>query len=412
MPLTFKETWEYIQHRIHIATARPGLKFTPAAFRVIYKYSGGLPRLINIVCDRALLTAFGYNQLKITGSIARGAVRELQGRESDWRGRISRRVKWFTTLGVVSLILLLIVLYGPRRGELLSTRSAVQTQLPVQPQVAIPAQSPAQGPETQPTHDPSRFPPKKISGDGRTSISLENISQAGEPVPPAMARQDEAVTDTAVNLAGVLQGMASASSRIAAAKGVLSLWGLGEESESFIDSPDEQTFFQLVCKRNNLLVHRLEGKLLLLQRLNLPAVLRFEPRTGHGPVYLALCGVKGDTATLCGWRNGFTLEVEAAELEQHWSGVAYVPWKNFIPMVGTIPEDADDDSVRVLKSYLREIGFPAIDETPYYDEQAKRAIVSIQEKYGIPADGVVGSITKIALYNEKKTLPIPRITRQ
>jgi len=405
LPLTFKETREYIQHRIHIASARPGLKFTPAAFRIIYKYSGGLPRLINIVCDRTLLTAFGYNQMKITRSIARGAVRELQGEENGWSGQISDRAKWFMVLSLIGVILLLMVLYWPGIVDRLTTKRAAQ----ISPSMQLQNAASSQVPETQPTNDPSRFPPKIISEDGRTSIRLENISQAGEPVPPAMAWQDEAVTDADVNLEGVLLGMTSVSSRIAAGKGVLSLWGVEAESGSFIDSPDEQTFFQLICKQNNLLVHRFEGNLRHLLRINLPAVLRFEPRAGHGPVYLTLCGLKGGRVTLCGWREGFRLEMEAAELEQYWSGVAYIPWKNFVPLVGTIPEDTDDDSVMVLKSYLREIGFNTIDETPYYDEQTKRAIVSIQEKYGIHADGVVGSITKIVLYNEKKSLPIPRI---
>ena len=62
-----------------------------------------------------------------------------------------------------------------------------------------------------------------------------------------------------------------------------------------------------------------------------------------------------------------------------------------------------------MKAFLRDIGFSGIDETPYYDEQARLAIIGIQDKYGIHVDGVVGSSTKIVLYNEKKSLPIPRI---
>ena len=89
-----------------------------------------------------------------------------------------------------------------------------------------------------------------------------------------------------------------------------------------------------------------------------------------------------------------------------------MPWKNFIPLVGTIPENGNDTSVRALKSYLREIGFPSIDESPYYDEQTRQAIISIQEKYGIHVDGVVGSTTKMVLYNENKSLPVPHIMLQ
>ncbi|MGD2271022.1 MAG: AAA family ATPase, partial [Desulfobacterales bacterium] len=61
-PLTFKEVKEYIEHRIHIASPKPVVQFTSASHRAIYKYSAGIPRLINIVCDRALLTAYVLTQ--------------------------------------------------------------------------------------------------------------------------------------------------------------------------------------------------------------------------------------------------------------------------------------------------------------------------------------------------------------
>ena len=73
-PLTYKETKGYIQHRINIATQKTGIRFSRAAFRFIYRYSGGIPRLINITCDRALLTAFGVGRHKITGNIARACL--------------------------------------------------------------------------------------------------------------------------------------------------------------------------------------------------------------------------------------------------------------------------------------------------------------------------------------------------
>ena len=407
MPLTFKETREYIQHRIHIASTRPGLKFTRAAFRVIYDYSGGLPRLINIVCDRALLTAFGYNQMVINRSIARGAVHELRGKESGWNVQITDRARWFVALAVASVMVFLLFYYWPQEVDRLSTRGEIQIPPPERQAV-----TPSQGPEDQTVNDQPRSLTEQNIEHKRTSITLENISQAAESEGPATAGQDDAVFEAADNLGEVLQGLDAVSSRIAAAKIVLSLWGGKAEIESFVDFPDEQTFFQLVCKQDNLLVRRFEGNLHLLTHLDLPAILRFEPVDGHRPVYLTLCGLKGDTATLCGGEEEFTIEVAVAELEQYWSGVAYVPWKNFLHMIGTIPEDTDDDSIGVLKSYLREIGFTTIDETPYYDEQTRRTIIGIQEKYGVQVDGVVGATTKIVLYNEKKSLPIPRIVQE
>jgi len=79
-PLTYKETKEYIYHRINIASQKPVIKFNRTALRSIYKYSRGIPRLINISCDRALLAAFGLNHHKITGGLAKTSIRELGSR--------------------------------------------------------------------------------------------------------------------------------------------------------------------------------------------------------------------------------------------------------------------------------------------------------------------------------------------
>ncbi|MGD9053727.1 MAG: AAA family ATPase, partial [Desulfobacterales bacterium] len=79
-PLTFNECKEYIQYRINIAAQKSAIKFDRAAYRHIFKYSKGIPRLINIVCDRSLLTAFVMNQFKISAHIAKASVKELASR--------------------------------------------------------------------------------------------------------------------------------------------------------------------------------------------------------------------------------------------------------------------------------------------------------------------------------------------
>ena len=89
-PLNYRETVEYIKYRISIAAQEGGIKFSPAAFRRIYKYSKGIPRVINIACDRSLLTAFSLSRHKITGRIVRIAVKELMGRRITAKIRFCR----------------------------------------------------------------------------------------------------------------------------------------------------------------------------------------------------------------------------------------------------------------------------------------------------------------------------------
>ncbi len=70
------ETGQYIQHRLRVAGAR-GEIFTPAAVRAVQEFSKGLPRLINIVCDHAMMTAYIRGVKTIDADIVRECGREL-----------------------------------------------------------------------------------------------------------------------------------------------------------------------------------------------------------------------------------------------------------------------------------------------------------------------------------------------
>lgn len=76
-PLTGEETGEYIKHRLKVAGGT-GEIFTPEAVKGIYAFSRGAPRLINIICDRALLTGFVENANRIDGRIVGECARELE----------------------------------------------------------------------------------------------------------------------------------------------------------------------------------------------------------------------------------------------------------------------------------------------------------------------------------------------
>jgi general secretion pathway protein A len=79
LPLSFEETRNYILHRLKAAGARNISIFTGAAIKEIYAYSKGIPRLINIVCDNALLTGFSADQGRIGKNIIRDVLVHLDG---------------------------------------------------------------------------------------------------------------------------------------------------------------------------------------------------------------------------------------------------------------------------------------------------------------------------------------------
>ena len=76
-PLSETETAEYIQHRLKQAGATEEI-FKPDAIREIFKFSHGTPRLINVICDLALLTGFSGDLKKIGAAVIKDCARELQ----------------------------------------------------------------------------------------------------------------------------------------------------------------------------------------------------------------------------------------------------------------------------------------------------------------------------------------------
>ncbi|NOQ45852.1 MAG: hypothetical protein GQ559_04155, partial [Desulfobulbaceae bacterium] len=75
--LTEKETGAYIAHRLKVAGSTREL-FTPEAITEIYNFSGGAPRLINIICDRALLTGFVEEQSVLDLVVIDECAKELK----------------------------------------------------------------------------------------------------------------------------------------------------------------------------------------------------------------------------------------------------------------------------------------------------------------------------------------------
>lgn len=75
-PMDFDDTRSYIEHRLEVAGSRGSCRFTPEASKRIFRFSRGYPRLINILCDRALLVGYAEDSREITASMVKTAIRE------------------------------------------------------------------------------------------------------------------------------------------------------------------------------------------------------------------------------------------------------------------------------------------------------------------------------------------------
>jgi general secretion pathway protein A len=387
LPLTAKETIEYIQHRIHIASRKPGTRFTRLAFYFIYKFSRGIPRLINIVCDRSLLTAYSLDQHKITAGIVRSSIRELTGRGfvkhySFWEGKNSLLV-------ILLLCIALVVVTFYRPGSDNISESA--------------------------TTQENRMTGK--SGENTVSKKILNppTSEEKQPAIPGKSfldqKPDSKPPDSRPinNLGAYLKTMQSRSSRNMAMKAAFSLWNTSTEIKPQIrNMKDDHTFFKLAAKEKSLLIHRIKGNLEGVKKINLPAILELSLPGGPLPRYLVI--EKMDERQINFKVKDGLITVKPDEIKKYWPGRAYILWENSFSYRGTIPLTSPQESIIALKMHLHDIGYNKIKINPVYDDQTKAAVKKIQIKYGLKADGLVGPLTKIVLYNEKKSLKLPHIT--
>ena len=408
-PLSYKETKEYIDHRIQVASQKPEVRFTRGALRAIYKYSGGIPRLINISCDRALLTAYGLNRKKISGPIARASIRELAARGDVKRLSLPGRKRLPSSVGVllgvfVAVLYLACLFVIIHQSVDTKINALIETKAFERPMITQKV-DPVEPPEVNPTVGAGI--PEKSSHDSDESVSETNAGQPSE-------KKNQGLSPLAVSdLGGVLAKVNRRSSRALAMKAVIDLWsGNPENSPLLIDMEDDQVFFKVAARQNGLLVQRVEGDFDSLLNLNLPAVLEFYLQGGGTPRYLTLAKINEEDAILLGGTVEGGIQVDRDELTSYWSRVAYVAWKDFLNLPAILSPQNSGDAVLTLKLFMQDIGYKDIEITPIYDERTMKVVKQIQRKYGIRTDGIVGPMTKIAFYNEKVSLNIPRLVEE
>ena len=112
-PLTRDETSAYVAHRLTIAGGGAAVTFAPKALDLVHRYSGGIPRLINLICDRALLGGYSARTTKLLPRVVLAAAANL-----DLDAPRSTILRWFFRraavigIGVICLLTSAGAVYG------------------------------------------------------------------------------------------------------------------------------------------------------------------------------------------------------------------------------------------------------------------------------------------------------------
>ncbi len=439
-PLSQKDTQAYIRHRLGVASQhRQAELFSTEVCRMAYRFSKGIPRLINIVCDRALLTAYSHNQSKVTKHVMHTAIGELLS-----RGKASPKNKGWTVFlgaGVCLLAIALAVMVmimrsnyqlrlddsGSRQaGTAMEAPPATASQTFKIPdsaksglEKAVPPKQAA--PDSIETGTPSG--PQAILESIASQQSTPSLDAAPETTSVSVAKPSTDPSDSdqgtsipnrpgqALSFVNLIQQLEPESSRKAAVGALLSIWRQPRPDVGMIPvDVDDTTFFEIAARQYGLRNYKIHNTWNLLRQLDLPAVVALnKDATGH-PVFLTLTKWQNQTIRIKASQDGPEVQTDFETIQPFLAGTAYVFWKNSIGYDMIINYGADSRAILAVKLLLRQVGYEQVALSPEFDEATRLAVLDFQGRHNIAVDGLVGALTKIMLLREAGTTTMPRLS--
>ncbi len=371
-PLSRKETFRYVEHRLRIAGLPGAVPFARSALGEVYRKSRGIPRVINLVCDRALTAAFAARAKEISPALVRAAMKNLEGdrprRLTAVRSRQPVNVRAIARVaaGVAAVVLVGAAGAGAYRS------GWSPTALPILPRLAATSPAPAETPE------PVVTPAAQAIAVAATPPSAPTLADRGGRLDAA-APADDAFKSVLAR--------------------ALRLWGVTDDPEAVIKgwplAADGVLDVAAMAARYQLAATRLpETTLDELRAVDLPAIVELEHQQAARPYLLRR--MDNVSAVLVS-PSGSEARVSLDELDGRWTRSAWLIWRN----VDLLPMDPNQDLspivVATLALRFQKLGLlePPVPTTN--SERFRQAVQRFQESMGLTPDGVVGPRTTLAL---------------
>ena len=358
-PLSTEETTAYVRHRLRVAGATADI-FNRFALEEIYRLSGGVPRVINVICDRALLGGYSLDRHRITGPLVRNAAAEVFGKRftPPW-------LPWFGTAAVAAI--LAVGSFALWRLQPWSwTHPPAPTPAHAAPSRPHAAPSAAQSAtESSPTAGAA---PLATSGPGAAAATAG--AQTIETLPTLLAKYpNDTTTDAAFS-------------------SLFGLWGI----HYAVDGTDPCT----QASQHGLACLTERGSLGQLRLYNRPAILMLTDAAG-GSHEVVLTRLDGEHASIDLGKS--THQVGDGELSTYWMGDYVMLWRPAAGPVETLSAGMSGAGVHWLRSSLEKLTGVA-DHGPasdVYDAGLASLVRQFQRSHRLTVDGVAGVRTQIAL---------------
>ena len=412
-PLSRLEVTAYVQHRLAVAGARFNL-FPPRVLERLYQLSGGTPRLINLICDRALLGAYANGQAMVDMATLTRAAREVLGEPATAAAKPARQTPRRSAALAVMVLAGLAVAVAVAVQQGLPLRPEPDTLLievfpqPVEPGSDIPP--PATGPEPADRGDS----PAPIVARPLGSADAVPADQPA-PTPDAVVSEAHAVDAPSAEppaSPAPIAGPAQQDHWLHEAMAVHSLfaqWQIEVQEPTGLDD---------ACRRASQMgLHCLQmgDGLATLRTLNSPAIV--ELQQADGPNFLAtLTKLEHGRASLN--VAGKLREVTLDSLTRQWNGRYTLLWRAPPAWEQRLALGARGPAVAWLEQRLArwEGGRPGATESGVFSVELAERLRNFQRAHALQADGVAGPMTLARLATltdpEAPVLLHPTLARQ
>jgi len=369
--LPSQETCDYIVHRCQVAGAKTQL-FTNSAMRQIHKLSGGIPRLINIICDRALMGAYALEKPVVDAGLARTAAAEVGVKHPR---RYRPRARYLVPMALASM---LVALAG--------------WQLPVLLKSITPDEMKAEI-----TKQAEPFSEEQGSPQTSVQVAVQTAELHPQSLPPTVSDVEQAgmvvtieeATGANQRLVNLLKDPTIVTDSNTAMEGLFLRWGLGYSAQSGGTACKRARNAGLQCIYET-------GTWNNLRNYNRPAVIELmdtENRRHH----MLVSALKTDSVALV--LGGKVREFPLSEVDQQWFGKYLLLWNPQRLTRGNLQIGMRGEVVLWLREVLaRYKGVsPPVPQSDLFDEELLTQIIEFQKDHHLEADGIVGELTMLQL---------------
>ncbi|MBN2312150.1 MAG: AAA family ATPase [Candidatus Hydrogenedentes bacterium] len=389
-PLDEPETLQYIAYRIRVAGGRGKIHFSRRAVKAVYRLSGGVPRMINAICDRALLIGYTQESRDISADIVRRAAREVRGAGLTRKKRIRNlRLSRFLpnpTVIAAAVILLIGAKYvvdrvteAPGPFPARTGRTALGT--PADPAPDVGAAMPDAGDAVPVRPAGARHEPGPV------------VSPAAEAAPPASN-----------DLGDVLDALDPVKAGNAAALAILKRWNV--PLQGLYPETDSLSGLAAFARENGLSHEVFFPTLGQLAAADLPALTKLAGN--RHAVWVATVALDDENVWIT-TTIGETVQVPKPEFEKRYLNQALVLWRDPTPEAGPLRIASSGPAVRVLQAQLRGRGYLAEETDGVYGQATAAAVKRLQEDTGLNADGIAGRQTRMVLCSWAPDMPTPSL---